>query len=70
MVWFKACPRCQGDLATGADQYEPYVTCVQCGHYVNPAAQAMQPVSRPRLPTHTGVLPTVRNIRYVSLKSS
>lgn len=70
MVWFKACSRCQGDLVTGADQYEPYVICVQCGHYANTAAPDTQPVSRPRLPTHTGVPATIRDIRYISLKSS
>ena len=33
--WFKACPRCRGDLVFSADIDESYVCCMQCGHYPN-----------------------------------
>ena len=32
MMWFKACPRCYGDLFLDSDYYGYYVYCVQCGH--------------------------------------
>ena len=31
MYLLKQCPRCNGDLATGSDQYGQYVSCMQCG---------------------------------------
>jgi hypothetical protein len=34
MVWSKACPRCEGDLVRMDDDYEPYFSCLQCGHAV------------------------------------
>ena len=34
MVWSKACPRCGGDLVRMDDDYEPYLSCLQCGHTV------------------------------------
>lgn len=30
MFWFKACPRCKGDLYEGTDIYGTYVSCLQC----------------------------------------
>ena len=33
--WFKACPRCEGDLVYSADIDESYISCMQCGHYLN-----------------------------------
>ncbi len=29
--WYKACPKCHGDLALGQDIYGWYVQCMQCG---------------------------------------
>ena len=34
MFWFKACPRCHGDLIEGRDQYGSYLSCIQCGRYM------------------------------------
>jgi len=34
MVWTKACPRCRGDMVRMDDDYEPYLSCLQCGHTV------------------------------------
>ena len=34
MVWSKGCPRCRGDLVKMEDEYEPYLSCLQCGHNV------------------------------------
>jgi DNA-directed RNA polymerase subunit M/transcription elongation factor TFIIS len=31
MYWLKQCPKCNGDLTTGSDQYGEYVSCMQCG---------------------------------------
>jgi hypothetical protein len=33
MIWFKSCPRCQGDLTLERDLYfgYRYLTCIQCG---------------------------------------
>jgi uncharacterized protein (DUF983 family) len=40
MYLLKSCPRCSGDLFSGADAYESYLACVQCGHYVDQAQPA------------------------------
>jgi hypothetical protein len=40
MFWFKACPRCSGDLAEGTDIYGSYIACVQCSHYLSEAEEA------------------------------
>lgn len=34
MVWSKACTRCGGDLVRMDDDYEPYLSCLQCGHTI------------------------------------
>ena len=34
MFYFKACPRCKGDLCEGGDIHGEYVSCMQCGHYL------------------------------------
>ncbi len=31
MIWFKLCPRCNGDLYYDHDEYGRFVTCAQCG---------------------------------------
>ena len=40
MFWFKACPKCHGDLASDHDTYGPYVSCMQCGHYLSQAEES------------------------------
>ena len=32
MIYFKACPRCQGDMHPTSDLYGKYVECFQCGY--------------------------------------
>ncbi len=32
MMYFKACPRCKGDLYTNSDLYGEYKECLQCGY--------------------------------------
>jgi hypothetical protein len=41
MFWLKCCPRCGGDLYDYRDQYGYYITCVQCGHYLTEAEEAL-----------------------------
>ncbi len=31
MIFFKACPRCRGDVELSSDPYGGYVQCLQCG---------------------------------------
>jgi hypothetical protein len=31
MFYFKACPKCAGDLHLDHDQYGTFIQCVQCG---------------------------------------
>ena len=31
MVWFKLCPRCNGDLMADRDEYGKFIRCMQCG---------------------------------------
>lgn len=35
MYWFKSCSRCGGDLSEGSDHYAAYVSCIQCGYYLD-----------------------------------
>ena len=35
MLYFRACPRCQGDMITNRDVYGVYKVCLQCGHMVD-----------------------------------
>ncbi len=43
MMWFKACPRCRGDLFLDSDYYGPAVSCIQCGHTLQEPLSAAQP---------------------------
>ena len=40
MFYFKACPKCNGDLFRDTDVYGPYIGCAQCGHYLSAAEEA------------------------------
>lgn len=31
MIYFGACPKCQGDLALNRDNYGSFFSCLQCG---------------------------------------
>ncbi len=35
MVYFKECPRCQGDMHNNKDMYGEYKECLQCGYMVD-----------------------------------
>ncbi len=35
MIYFKACPRCRGDMHIVHDLYGKYMECLQCGHEMN-----------------------------------
>ncbi|MBI4340282.1 MAG: hypothetical protein HY680_10095 [Chloroflexi bacterium] len=35
MIYFKACPRCQGDMKINHDLYGRFLECLQCGHEIN-----------------------------------
>ncbi len=39
MFWFKACPKCQGDLYGSKDIYGGYVACMQCSRYLTEAEE-------------------------------
>ena len=39
MFWFKACPKCQGDLHRDTDVYCSYIACLQCGSDLTEAQQ-------------------------------
>ena len=32
MLYFKACPRCKGDMRRDRDVYGEFMQCLQCGH--------------------------------------
>ena len=35
MIYFKACPRCRGDMHLIGDHYGNYRQCLQCGHIID-----------------------------------
>jgi len=37
MLYFKACPRCQGDMHINRDMYGEYKECLQCGYMLDMA---------------------------------
>ena len=34
IIYFKACPRCKGDIKVAGDLYGPYLECLQCGYEI------------------------------------
>ena len=40
MYWFKACPKCHGDIYSDGDTYGSYLACMQCGHYLSQAEES------------------------------
>lgn len=32
MIYFKACPKCHGDLIKDKDIYGSFIKCLQCGY--------------------------------------
>lgn len=51
--YFKACPRCKGDLYKDSDMYGVFVTCIQCGFdatgYHSPLSEATVEEKKPAL---------------------
>lgn len=41
MIYFKRCPRCNGDLHKAQDIYGSYVACLQCGYYLTDAEEVV-----------------------------
>jgi len=39
MMWFKRCPKCEGDLFEGDDLHGSFISCIQCGNYLTEAEQ-------------------------------
>ena len=51
MIWFKACPKCHGDLCLDSDHFGAYQTCMQCGYckdLIEPNRAAAPAVQLPR----------------------
>ncbi len=46
MLWFKACPRCLGDLILESDLYGQSVSCLQCGCILDEQQVRGLPLSR------------------------
>ncbi len=40
MMWFKSCPRCNGDLHEDSDVYGRYIACLSCGYYLTVVDEA------------------------------
>jgi len=43
MIYFKACPKCKGDLQRVRDLYGEYVECLQCGFTLELVKEATVP---------------------------
>ena len=40
--WMKQCPKCRaGDLKMDSDRYGSYIACIQCGHILTDAQEAV-----------------------------
>ena len=44
MIYFKACPKCRGDIYLDRDAYGAYKKCLQCGRIFE--VEAQQPSMR------------------------
>ena len=44
MIYFKACPRCRGDMTPSEDLYGHYLECLQCGY----ESEVQQSSKRPK----------------------
>lgn len=42
MLFFKACPRCRGDLHTASDIYGAYKECLHCGYIQDLVLEGLQ----------------------------
>ena len=49
MFWFKACPKCHGDLYMETDVYGSYIACLQCSRYLTNEEDAQLNLSGPEV---------------------
>ena len=54
MFWFKACPRCKGDLYEGSDIYGAYVCCLQCARCLTVEEEDQLKLNTPTQGRHSG----------------
>ena len=47
MIFFKACPRCKGDLYEDKDKYGKFLSCLQCGYLKDLVGPALE--SEPKI---------------------
>lgn len=49
-IWYKACPRCSGDMIEERYLNEHYAQCLQCGNYMDvyPSEEVQLPLVRNR----------------------
>jgi DNA-directed RNA polymerase subunit M/transcription elongation factor TFIIS len=48
MIFFKACPKCHGDLYIDKDAYGQYVECLQCGYSKDLTSDQVQEIMAKR----------------------
>ena len=48
MIWFKSCPRCEGDIVANSDHFGAYKSCLSCG-YVDDLEEDWLCQSKPNL---------------------
>ena len=53
MIYFKGCPRCQGDMNTCWDQYGRYLQCLQCGFIPYPKNAIVTQVGEAKKPARS-----------------
>ena len=46
MVFFKSCPRCDGDRVLESDFYGRFITCLACGHVSYPEVATLSAEAR------------------------
>jgi hypothetical protein len=50
MLYFKSCPRCQGDVYVDADAYGAFAKCLQCGFARDlPSVEALKKALRKKV---------------------
>lgn len=79
MIWFKACPKCRGDIYLAEDIYGKYLKCLQCGYAqdVDTSGKSLVPVNtenetrvRADPVTHAFNLQTTRRERGTASKNT
>ena len=55
MIFFRACPKCQGEIYVTEDQFGKYRTCMQCGWLQDLEAPINQAVPAGKAPAPVAV---------------